>query len=457
MLESPSVLQYERGARGNTKSRGLVLDRAISLLGLIIFFAIAWALSSDRSRIDRRIVIWGIGLQLILALLILGIPALEISGPLRFIFDFANQAVSAILNYTEQGSRFIFGDLVDVEKNGFIFAFRVLPTIIFMGALMAVLYHLRIMQKLVWLIAILMQKTMGTSGAESLAAAANVFVGQTEAPLVIRPFLKNMTRSELMAVMVAGMATVAGGVLAAYTDLLQSRLPDIAGHLLTASFMSAPAALAIAKLMIPETEKPETLGAIPDSNGHQVYTNTVEAAAIGAGDGLKLALNVGAMLLAFIALIALINGMLGLFGQWIQFASWGQAIVPETLLKDGTAVLSFELILGYFFAPVAWIMGIPWSDCILAGSLLGEKIVLNEFVAYLHMSQLGESLSDRSVVILSYALCGFANFSSIAIQIAGIGSLEPGRTKDLAELGMKSVIGGSLAAFSTATIAGILI
>ncbi len=429
----------------------------MSLIGLITIFLMAYCLSSNRKRIDLKIVFWGIALQMALALLILGVPALGIPGPLRFIFDFSNSAISSILAYTEEGSRFIFGELVDVEKNGFIFAFRVLPTIIFMGSLMAVLYHLKIMQKIVWLFAISMQKIMGSSGAESLSVGANVFVGQTEAPLVIRPFLKNMTRSELLAVMIGGMATVAGGVLAAYVDMLQSRLPDIAGHLLTASFMSAPAALAISKMMLPEEETPETLGRIPSTHEEHGYSNTLEAAAVGASDGLKLALSVGAMLLAFIALIALINGFLGAFGEWISFSTWASAWVPEVLLVQGQTVLSFELILGYLFAPIAWVMGIPWSECTLAGALLGEKIVLNEFVAYLHLSQLGESFSDRSMIILSYALCGFANFSSIAIQIAGIGSLEPSRTQDLAELGLRSVIGGSLATFSTATIAGLLI
>ncbi len=434
------------------------MERLTSLMGLIFFFALAYSLSSHRSSLNKRVIGWGIGLQLILALLILGVPALGFDGPLRFLFDFANDAVRAILAYTDEGSRFIFGDLIDQEKSGFIFAFRVLPTIIFMASFMAVLYHLRVMQKVVWVMAIIMQKLMGTSGAESLSVAANVFVGQTEAPLVIRPFLKNMTRSELMAVMTGGMATVAGGVLAAYVELLNERLPEIAGHLLTASFMSAPAALAIAKLMVPEEKTPETLGSIPESMNEKTYSNTVEAAAVGASDGMKLALNVAAMLLAFIALIALVNGVLEALGTWIQFDQWGQSMVPQVLLaEDGKAVLSFELILGYLFAPFAWLMGVPWSESLVAGSLLGEKIVLNEFVAYLHFSNIADQFSDRSVVILSYALCGFANFSSIAIQIAGIGSLEPGRTSDLAQLGMKSVIGGSLAAFSTATIAGLLI
>ena len=434
------------------------MERMTSLMGLIFFFALAYGLSTNRNSLNKRVIGWGIGLQLLLALMILGVPALGFNGPLRFVFDFANDAVSAILAYTDKGSAFIFGDMINVEKNGFIFAFKVLPTIIFMASLMAVMYHLRVMQKIVWAMAVIMQKLMGTSGAESLSVAANVFVGQTEAPLVIRPFLKNMTRSELMAVMTGGMATVAGGVLAAYVGLLQGRLPEIAGHLLTASFMSAPAALAIAKLMVPEEKTPETLGAIPESTNKKAYSNTVEAAAVGAGDGLKLALNVAAMLLAFIALIALVNGVLGAVGTWIQFDQWGQNMVPEVLLAEGgKAVLSFELILGYLFAPIAWLMGIPWSESLLAGALLGEKIVLNEFVAYLHLSTIADQFSDRSVIILSYALCGFANFSSIAIQIAGIGGLEPSRTSDLAQLGMKSVIGGSLAAFSTATIAGILI
>ncbi|MEO0336971.1 MAG: nucleoside transporter C-terminal domain-containing protein, partial [Pseudomonadota bacterium] len=278
-----------------------------------------------------------------------------------------------------------------------------------------------------------------------------------EAPLVVQPFLKGMTRSELMAVMTGGMATVAGGVLAAYVDLLNERIDEIAGHLLTASFMSAPAALAFAKIMIPETETPETMGQLPKSVDSESYSNTIEAAAGGAAEGLKLAVNVGAMLLAFVALMALLNGVISSIGSGLGFASWGASLVPAGLETGETPQLTLQLVLAYLFAPVAWLMGIPWSESLLAGSLLGEKIIVNEYVAYLRFSDLGEHFSERSAIILSYALCGFANFSSIAIQIGGIGSLAPNQRSELAKLGIRSVIGGSLAAFSTACIAGLLI
>lgn len=429
----------------------------VGIIGILMFIGMSFALSNSRRKISWKLVIWGVSLQIILALLVLGIPVLGFSGPLRFLFNAANDAIVATLTFTEEGSRFIFGSLIDIQKSGFIFAFQVLPTIIFMASLMAVFYHLGLMQKIVHSIARIMQKTMGTSGAESLSVAANVFVGQTEAPLVVRPYLETMTRSELFAVMVGGMATVAGGVMAAYVGLLKDRLPDIAGHLLTASVMSAPAALAIAKLMFPEIDKPKTLGKIPKENSGPIDQNLIEAAARGAGEGLMLALNVAAMLLAFIALIALLNAAFTHLGNWISFSEWGSGLVPELIRGDKPAELTFQVILGWIFSPMAWLMGIPWSEAPIAGTLLGEKIVLNEFVAYLHLSQLSASLSDRTVIILSYALCGFANFSSIAIQIGGIGGLAPSRKGDLAVLGLKAVIGGSFAAFMTASIAGILI
>ncbi|NQZ02539.1 MAG: NupC/NupG family nucleoside CNT transporter [Bdellovibrionales bacterium] len=433
------------------------MEKLAGILGLFAFLGFAYALSENRSQVNRKIIYWGLSLQLILALLILGVPALGLPGPLKFLFHFANSAIDSVIAFTDVGSQFIFGSLLDKSKMGHIFAVQVLPTIIFMASIMAVLYHWGIMQKIVQLMAASMQKLMGTSGAESLSVAANVFVGQTEAPLVIQPFLKNMTRSELMAVMTGGMATVAGGVLAAYVELLDNRIEGIAGHLLTASFMSAPAALAFAKIMVPESKTPETMGTLPKSSAIAKYGNTIEAAAAGAAEGLKLAVNVGAMLLAFIALMALFNGLLAAVGGWLGFGNWGASLVPEGLASTGEAQLSLQVILAYLFAPVAWLMGIPWSEALLAGSLLGEKIVINEYVAYVRFADLGEHFSERSSVILSYALCGFANFSSIAIQIGGIGSLAPNQRSELAKLGIRSVIGGSLAAFSTACIAGLLI
>lgn len=417
------------------------MERIISLLGTLAFLLIAYLLSNNRTKINWRIVIWGMLMTWAFALLALGIPALKVAGPLRFIFDGANDAVIKLLDYTMEGSRFLFGDLMLIPKNGFIFAFQVLPTIIFMAALMSVLYQLGVMQPIVHSLAVVMQKFMGTSGAESLSNAANIFVGQTEAPLVVKPFVADMTESELFAVMVGGMASVAGGVLAAYTGMLREHIPDIAGHLVTASFMSAPASFVIAKIMIPETKIPKTLGKIPKEATQRAYSNILEAAAGGAAEGLGLALNVAAMLLAFIALIALINGTLSWLGGFAGLS------FP----------LTFDVILGWLFSPLAWLMGISWSECVAAGALLGQKTALNEFVAYLHMAEGAGQFSPRTGIIMSYALCGFANFSSIAIQIGGIGGMAPHRKGDLAKLGIRCVIAGSLATFLMAAIAGVLV
>jgi CNT family concentrative nucleoside transporter len=405
-------------------------DWVMSGVGLFTMVGVAYALSSSRKDIKWKTILTGLALQLILGLIILKTP-FGIA-----IFDTAKEAFNGILNYTNEGSKFVFGSLVDVPKSGFIFAFLVLPTIIFMSSLMSVLYHIGIMQKVVEVTAKVMMKIMGTSGAESLSAAANIFVGQTEAPLVVKPFVDKMTKSELMALMTGGMATVAGGVLAAYVGMGVD-----AGHLLAASVMSAPAALVCAKLLVPETEVSQTQGVVkvelPKTNA-----NFIDAAASGAGEGLTLALNVGAMLLAFIALIAMLNGMLGWFGGLI-----------------GVEQLSFEFLIGYVFAPFAFLMGVPWDDCLQVGVMLGKKIVVNEFVAYMDLQaaiQAG-ALSERAITITTYALCGFANFSSIAIQLGGIGGLAPNRRHDLARLGFKSLIGGTLACFMTACIAGLLI
>lgn len=406
------------------------MERIMSLVGLIVMIAIAYGLSTSRKNIKWKTVFIGIGLQLVFGLLILKTPY----G--REVFEVAKDGFNSILAFTMEGSAFLFGDLTKPEKMGWIFATMVLPTIIFMSSLMSVLYHVGAMQIVVKWTAKIMMKTMGTSGAESLSAAANIFVGQTEAPLVIKPFVEKMTKSELMALMTGGMATVAGGVLAAYVGLGVD-----AGHLLAASVMSAPAALAIAKLMVPETETSQTEGVV-DIDLPKNHANMIDAAAAGAGEGLMLALNVGAMLLAFIALVAMFNGFLGLVGGWAGF--------PQ---------LSFELIVGYLFAPFAFLMGVPWDDCVQVGVMLGKKTVLNEFVAYLDLQaaiQAG-NISERSITIATYALCGFANFSSIAIQIGGIGGIAPSRRQDLAKLGMTSLIGGTLACFMTACIAGLLI
>jgi CNT family concentrative nucleoside transporter len=385
-------------------------------------------------------VIWGVVLQVTFCLLVLGIPALGIPGPLLFVFTAANAAINATIDFTLEGSRFVFGDLLDSKKMGFILAVQVLPTIIFIGALMSVLYHIGLMQKVCHFFAIIMQKTMKTSGAETLATAANIFVGQTEAPLIIKPFLPRMTQSELLCVMIGGMANTAGGVLAAYVGLLRDRMPDIAGHLLTASILSAPAALLIAKVMYPETSKPDTYGKIPEGANKSPHTNVIDAAASGASEGLTLALNVAAMLIAFIALIALLNAIFSGIGGWFGF--------PE---------LTLQWLLGWIFMPIAWLVGVPTQDIHLAGTLLGEKTILNEFVAYVHLAEQAGNLSDRGFIILSYCLSGFANFSSIAIQIGGIAPLAPERRGDLARLGIRAVIGGTLATLMTAAVVALFI
>lgn len=404
------------------------MERLISLLGLFVMLSIAYAFSEKRKAIQWRTIISGIILQVVFGLIILK------TAFGRAVFDTASLAFNAVLGFTNEGSKFLFGNLANPQSIGFVFATMVLPTIIFMSSLMSVLYHMGVMQKVVEVVAKIMMKIMKTSGAESLAAAANIFVGQTEAPLVIKPYVNTMTKSELMCLMTGGMATVAGGVLAAYVGFGID-----AGHLLAASVMSAPAALVCAKLLVPETEESETAGMVK-VNLPKVSDNVIDAAATGATDGLKLAVNVGAMLLAFIALIAMLNGLLSWVGGWVGY--------PH---------LSFELLIGYLNAPVAWLLGVPWEDCLVVGSMLGKKLVLNEFVAYLDLKEAAPQISQRSVILTTYALCGFANFSSIAIQLGGIGTLAPGRRGILSQYGMRALLGGTLACYMTACIAGIFI
>ena len=352
-----------------------------------------------------------------------------------------------IISFALDGAEFIFGSLADPSNMGFIFAFQVLPTIIFFASLMAVLYHIGLMQKIVQGMAWVMLKVMRISGAESLSVAANVFVGQTEAPLVVRPYISRMTESELFTMMVGGMATIAGGVLAAYITMLggadEAARIFYAKHLLSASIMAAPATVVIAKILKPETEQSLTRGEVK-LHVEKTATNVIEAAANGAADGWRLALNVGAMLLAFIALIAMIDYPLGWIGEISGFdAATGRA-------------LSLSTILGYLLSPLAWVIGVPWADAITVGGLIGEKVVTNEFVAYAHLKEIQDSLSPKALLISTYALCGFANFSSIAIQIGGIGGIAPDRRSDLARLGLRAVLGGTLATMMTATIAGVL-
>ena len=410
--------------------------RVRSGVGLLVMIAIAFALSTSRKDVRWRLVGMGVALQLVLGLFTLTAPG-------RWVFSTFNDVVAGLLGFTEAGATFLFGELAKPTGNnlGAYFVFGVLPTIVFFSSLMAVAYHLGLMQRLVRVIAAAMQKTMGTSGAETLSAAGNIFVGQTEAPLLVRPFIHDMTTSELMAVMTGGFATVAGGVLAAYVGMLRTAFPDIAGHLLSASIMSAPAALVVAKVMIPEPDPTasKTYGKL-DMDLKSEDANVIDAAARGAGDGLQLALNVGAMLLAFIALIAMLNAGVG----WVA----GLA---------GYEGITLEKMLGWFLSPLAWIMGVPWEDAKLIGSLLGVKTVINEFVAYLQLADRASELHHlRSMLIASYALCGFANFGSIAIQLGGIAGIAPERRSDLARIGLRAMIGGTLAAFMTACVVGMV-
>ncbi|MGH7444906.1 MAG: NupC/NupG family nucleoside CNT transporter [Longimicrobiales bacterium] len=437
---------------------------------MVALLLLGWLCSVDRRAVPWRVIAWGTALQFVFAVIILR------TGFGAVVFGTFNDIIVALLGFTVEGSKFLFGNLVwnqvpvgvgepgnapmvvtpgAVAATGAYFAFNVLPTIIFFSSLMTLLYYFGVMQAIVKGMAWVMMRTMRTSGAETLSTAGNIFLGQTEAPLLIKPFVATMTMSELMAVMTGGFATVAGGVMAAYVGMLVAFFPDIAGHLLAASVMSAPAALVFAKLMYPEKAEPVTRGALridverPDANA-------IDAAARGAGEGLSLAANVGAMLLAFIALIALLNALLGLVGEWTRL---NDLLVSFGWLAEGGRI-TLEWILGWMLAPLAWLMGVRWEDAFVVGSLLGIKTAVNEFVAYLQLSTIlagGGDLSPRSIVIATYALCGFANFSSIAIQIGGIGGLAPQRRSDLARIGMRAMIAGTLASFMTATIAGILV
>ncbi len=447
VLASSPVLAQDAAANPTTlrdlaASAGPVpwWQRLMSLVGLFGMVGIAWLGSTRRDLFPKRIVAYGIGLQLVFGVFVLKTPV----G--MTIFSWLNSAVIKLLTFTDAGAGFVFGAYL-TEK--FTIALNVLPIIIFFSTLMTVLYHLGVMQRAVSIIAWIMRRTMKTSGSETLSAAANIFVGQTEAPLVVKPYVDTMTRSELHAVMVGGFATVAGSVLAAYVGMLKDFFPDIGGHLIAASVMSAPAALVIAKVLLPETEESDTAGEVR-LTVEKVDVNLIDAAARGAKEGLSLALNVGAMLLAFLALLALVNYLIGL---------------PLELLASATGAhyetLTLEKILGWLFWPIAFLMGVPVAECAEVGGLLGEKIILTEFVAYSHLAEAlrtGTSgLSPRSTVIATYALCGFANVGSIAIQIGGIGGIAPGRRADLAKLGVRAMIGGTLAACMTATVAGMLI
>lgn len=436
----------------------LALGRGV--LGLAALTGIAWLFSTNRRAIRWRIAGIGIGLQLVFALLVL---QTDIG---RTVFETIGAGFAGILNFTYQGAQFVFGPLAEPPGRdasiGYVFAFQVLPTIVFFASLMGILYYLRLVQPIVRGLGWVMAKSLRISGAEALSAAANVFIGQTEAPLVVRPYISPMTRSELMTLMTGGMATIAGGVLAAYVLFLGGEDPamqaQFAGHLLSASIMSAPAAIVMAKIVVPETEEPATMGNV-EIITEQTDSNVIEAAATGAGEGLKLALNVGAMLLAFIALIALVNAVLGWVGKptLFQFRPWDLNAFIERASDGHFTELSLQSIFGFVFAPLAWLIGVETKDILIFGTLLGEKIAVNEFVAYASLAKAETVLSYRSVVIGTYALCGFANFSSIAIQIGGIGGIAPDRKGDIARLGLRAVLAGALASWMTATIAGVLV
>jgi concentrative nucleoside transporter, CNT family len=417
------------------------------LFGLAVLIGITWLFSNNKRAVDWKLVATGLILQIGFASLVLLVPG----G--RQVFDWLGQVFVKVLSFVNEGSSFIFGSLMDTKTYGFIFAFQVLPTIIFFSALMGVLYHLGVMQAVVRVMAWAITKVMRVSGAETTSVCASVFIGQTEAPLTVRPYIPKMTESELLTMMIGGMAHIAGGVLAAYVGMLGGADPAqqafYAKHLLAASIMAAPATLVVAKLLIPETGTPLTRGTVK-MEVDKTTSNIIDAAAAGAGDGLRLALNIGAMLLAFIALIALVNAPLTWFGDITGLAA---AIGRPTNLST---------IFGYVLAPIAWVIGTPWADATTVGALIGQKVVINEFVAYSELARIvkgqvpGISLSAEGRLIATYALCGFANFSSIAIQIGGIGGLAPERRQDLARFGLRAVLGGSIATFMTATIAGVL-
>jgi concentrative nucleoside transporter, CNT family len=398
------------------------------LVGIIAIVASAYLFSTNRAAIQKRVLVWGLTLQFLFAFLVL-------KTGFGVIFHGISLFVNALLNYAIVGSKFVFGDrLGDPKALGTIFAFHVLPIVIFICSLFAILYYLGVMQVFVKGMAIFMQRFMGTSGAESTCVAASIVMGQTEAPVTIRPFLESLTESELFTVMTSGMAHVSGAVMAAYVAIAGVSIT----HLLTAVLMTAPATLMLAKMFVPETGDPVTAGTVKVEI-EKPGVNLIDAAARGAGDGMQLALNIAAMVIAFLALIAMVNGAL----EWIHHYIWW---IPASL----------QQILGFLFAPVAWTLGVSWKDCASIGNLLGTRMILNEFLAFVDLAKMRPNLDPRSFVIATFALCGFANLSSIAIQIGGIGALAPGRKSDLARLGLKAMFVGTLANFMSACIAGLL-
>ena len=441
-IDTNEIIQSS-GFTINTLTRGMI--------GMVFLIFISFLLSNNKKAINWKTASFGLLIQLILAIGVLKI------GWVQSIFEFAGKIFVKILEFTMEGTKFLFGDLVSMDNFGDVFIFAILPTVIFFAALTSVLFYFGIIQKVVKLMALLLSKVLGVSGPESLSVAGNIFLGQTESPLMIKAYLEKMTKSEILLVMIGGMATVAGGVLAAYIGFLGGADPELkifyAKHLLTASVMAAPGAIVISKILYPETEKIDTNVNISQE---KIGANFLDAISNGTTEGLKLAANIGAMLLVFIAFIAMGNYMLETFGNLIQINDW---INNNTVYE----ALSIELILGYLLAPLMWIIGVAKEDVTLMGQLLGIKIVASEFIGYIQLADLKEASSlvhlnyQKSIIIATYMLCGFANFASIGIQIGGIGSLAPGQRKNLSKFGFKALIGGTLASLLSATIAGMII
>ena len=408
------------------------MERFAGLLGLVAIVGAAWLFSDNRAAIQPRVVWWGLGLQF-------GFAFLVLKTDFGKVFQWIGTGVNHLIQYSAEGSKFLFGDRLGAANDqfGVIFAFQVLPIIIFIASFFSVLYYLGVMPLFVKAMALVMQRVMGTSGAESMNVAASVFMGQTEAPLTIRPFLERLTPSELFTVMTSGMAHISGSVMAAYVLIAHVEIR----HMLTAVIMTAPATLMLAKILMPETGTPVTAGTVK-IEVEKPGVNLIDAAARGASDGLHLALNVGAMLIAFLALIAMLNGILGAVHD-VRGFGW----LPPTM----------QQILGRVFAPVAWLLGVRWADSAAVGNLLGTRMILNEFVAYVDLGKIGSTLDPKSFVIATYALCGFANLSSVAIQVGGIGALAPSRKSDLARFGIKAMLAGTMANFMSACIAGMLL
>lgn len=457
------------------------MDFVIGLLrgsiGIVVLLAICYLLSANRKKVDWNLVLRGVGIQILLGVLILYIPFVQ------RIFAFVSGFFIEVLNFTEAGAKFLFGNIItDLDTFGYIFVFQVLPTIVFFAALSAVLYYLGILQVIIYGFAWVMKRLMRLSGSESLAAAANVFIGQTEAPLIVKPYLEKMTRSELLCLMTGGMATIAGGVFAAYIGFLSNSFVDtsamtpeqaelalaaaqelFAQHLLMASIISAPAAIVASKILYPQDEEDKVVQEfrIPKD---RIGSNLLEAISIGTTDGLKLAVNVGAMLLVFTALVAMVNAILTNFVGEYTYLNVVVQNFSAYLKSNGFNIqdsamlgLNLEFILGLLFAPISWLLGVPNQDVFLVGQLLGQKTVINEFYAYTELAKFTTDLNIKSLIIVTYALCGFSNFASIGIQIGGIGAIAPGQRKTLAEFGIKALIGGTVACFLTAAIAGMLV